>query len=164
MSKLASFSPCRRYRYRLERRVGQGPCVTVIMVNPSTADALRNDPTIRRVIGFARREGWGRVVVVNLFALISSRIAALGEAGDPVGPDNARYLEAAIAEADICVAAWGRAAKLSSALRQEWRNAVGLANAVGKPLHCWGITRDGHPRHPLYLPRNSALRHWKPPP
>ncbi len=164
MAELARFSPCRRYRYRLERRLGAGPCATVIMANPSAADAIRDDPTIRRVVGFGLREGWGRILVVNLFGLIASRVDALARADDPLGPDNAGHLGDALAEADLCVAAWGTAAKLPLVLREEWRRAQRLAVASGKQLHCWGITRDGHPRHPLYLPRDCGLRPWNPPP
>jgi hypothetical protein len=164
MAELARFSPCQCYRYWLERRLGPGRCVAVIMINPSMADATRDDRTIRRVIGFGRCERWGRIVVVNLFALIASRVTALAEAEDPVGPDNARHIAVAVAEADLCVAAWGAAAKLPLRLRDEWRRTERLAQAAGKPLHCWGMTRCGHPRHPLYLPRDSALRPWNPPP
>lgn len=163
LAELASFSPCRRYRYRLERSLGTGPCATVIMVNPSTADAWRDDPTLRRVIGFGRREGWGRVVVVNLFALIASRVRALAEADDAAGPDNHHHLAAAMAEADLCVAAWGRTAKLPRSLRGQWRQAAQLAVDRGRPLQCWGLTREGHPRHPLYLPRDCRLNPWIPP-
>jgi hypothetical protein len=159
----ATFSPCGRYRYRLERRLGAGPCVAVIMVNPSAADAARDDPTIRRVVQFGRREGWGRIVVVNLFALIASRITALAEAAEVAGPDNLHHLGMAIGEADSCVVAWGRLTKIPAHLRGAWREVQRLASETGKPLHCWGITKDGDPRHPLFLPRDTVLRVWQPP-
>jgi hypothetical protein len=162
-SGAAVFSPCRRFRYRLERRIGDGPGVAVVMVNPSAADGARDDPTIRRVVQFARREGWGRVVVVNLFALIASRIEALAEAPDVVGPDNPRHLAAALAEAERCVVAWGRLSKLPPRLRGAWREVHGLARDAGRSLHCWGVTRSGDPRHPLFLPRDTPLQPWRAP-
>jgi hypothetical protein len=163
MDPLACFSPCGRFRYRLERRLGAGPCVAVVMVNPSAADGTRDDPTIRRVVGFGRRDGWGRVVVVNLFALVASRIESLAEVDDPFGPDNPGHVASAIAEAQCCVVAWGRLAKLPPRLRGAGREIARLAGAVGKPLNCWGVTRDGDPRHPLLLPADTALRPWRAP-
>lgn len=133
------------------------------MVNPSAADANRNDPTIRRVVQFGRRDGWGHIVVVNLFALIASRITELAKAHDAAGPDNLHHLGRAIGEADRCVVAWGRLTKVPVRLRSAWRDVHRLAQEADKPLHCWGITRDGDPRHPLFLPRDTALRVWQPP-
>jgi len=159
----AVFSPCGRYRYRLERRLGAGPAIAVIMVNPSAADADRNDPTIRRVAGFAQREGWGCFTVVNLFGLIASSITMLAQVEDAAGPDNADHLARAIVEADRCVVAWGRLTKLPMHLRGAWQEVDRLARSAGKPLHCWGITQAGDPRHPLFLPRDTALKCWQSP-
>src|SRR5579859_2539321 len=65
----ATFSPCRRYRYRLERVLGPGPVLQVIGLNPSTADEVADDPTVRRCKGFARHWGFGRLILTNLFGL-----------------------------------------------------------------------------------------------
>ncbi|PKN80874.1 MAG: hypothetical protein CVU47_08520, partial [Chloroflexi bacterium HGW-Chloroflexi-9] len=82
----ASFSRDGRYRYSLVRRWGDGPRVAWVMLNPSTADATRDDPTLRRVIAISRRAGFGALEVVNLWALRSAHPADLARAADPVGP------------------------------------------------------------------------------
>jgi hypothetical protein len=79
------------------------------MLNPSIADARRNDPTIRRCIGFARHWGFGGIDVVNLFAYRATRAQELFRASDPVGPRNARFLRSAIGRAPLVVLAWGLA-------------------------------------------------------
>ena len=93
----AVISPCGLYRYRLERDLGgliAGPTVAWIMVNPSTADATADDATIRKVLGFSRRLGAGRVIVGNLFAFRATDIKALRTAADPVGLDADQHLRA----------------------------------------------------------------------
>src|SRR5437588_2477108 len=89
----AVFSPDGRYRYLLTRRLGRSRRVaTFIMLNPSTADAINNDPTIRKCVGFARRWGCGLLQVVNLFALRATEPRVLRAAADPVGPENSRWI------------------------------------------------------------------------
>ncbi|HEV8470576.1 MAG TPA: DUF1643 domain-containing protein [Candidatus Limnocylindria bacterium] len=111
------------------------------MLNPSTADARRDDPTIRRCIGFARGWGFGGVEVVNLFAYRTTDWRELVRVCDPVGPDNSRHLWRAIARAGLVVLAWGAHASSSRLLS--------LPRA-----RCLGLTRAGEPRHPLYLRRD----------
>lgn len=144
----AVFDPTGRYRYRLERYWGSGPCVAFVMLNPNTADATHDDPTIRRCVGFARRWGFGRLVVVNLFAYRARHPRALRTVRDPVGPDADRHLVAAAAEAHRVVAAWGN--------HGQWRGRDEAALALlGAPL-CLGLTNSGAPRHPLYLPADTS--------
>ena len=140
----AVFSRDGRYRYRLWRRWKRSlPVVAFVMLNPSTADAQRDDPTIRRCIGFARRWGYGGIEVVNLFALRATQPRALQLAADPVGPRNAEHLARAARRAAAVVAAWGA------------DPAVGVRGAeierrLSRRLRCLGVTRSGAPRHPLY--------------
>src|SRR5689334_19453129 len=90
----AVISACGRYRYVLTRQVGPGSRrATFVMLNPSTADATNDDPTIRRCIGFAREWGCGRLVVLNLFAFRATDPADLKRAIDPVGPENRDWFE-----------------------------------------------------------------------
>ena len=90
----AVISACGRYRYLLTRQVGPGPrTATFIMLNPSTADATNDDPTIRRCIGFARQWGCGRLAVLNLFAFRATEPADLKRAEEPVGPENRAWFE-----------------------------------------------------------------------
>lgn len=156
----AIISECGKYRYRLEREIGDGPAVAWIMVNPSTADADTDDATIRKVIGFSRRLGFGRVIVGNLFALRATDVRELARATDPVGPQNAEYLEQ-IRNADATViVAWGPTAKQPPAWRnRRWRTAT----AKFTNLMCLGTAKDGHPRHPLMLAYDTPLIPWRAP-
>ena len=121
------------------------------MLNPNTADAVRDDPTIRRCVAFARRWGYGGVDVVNLFAYRTPHPRELARAEDPVGPRNDRYLRRALRTAELVVCAWG-------ATRVAARRAHAVAGILdGAPLHCLGRTRSGAPRHPLYLRADTRL-------
>ena len=159
----AEVSPCGRYRYWLWRRWapprGEGrDRVLFVMLNPSTADAGVDDPTLRRCIAFARAWGFGSLEVVNLFALRSPDPDRLlrGGAADPeaIGPDNDTHLVVAANRADVLVVAWG--AHPAAAAR---RDAV-LELLRGRPLHCLGTTRGGEPRHPLYVRGDVRPRVW----
>ena len=150
----AVFSQDRRYRYLLRRRVGDSSGrVLFIMLNPSRADETRNDPTIRRCIGFARSWGYGRLEVVNLFALMSTDPKALLKADDPIGPDNDAAIQAALKVADTVVLAWG-----NHALDHKRRAAAvtDMARKAARP-YCLGLTARGAPRHPLRLARTTPL-------
>jgi hypothetical protein len=104
----ADLSPCGTYRYLLGRRVGEGDRTALfMMLNPSTADATEDDPTIRRCTGFARREGCGVLEVVNLFAYRATDPAELRTAPDPVGPANDHHIKAALGRVALVVVAWG---------------------------------------------------------
>ena len=113
MHRTALFSRDRRFRYRLGRRWGDGAAVCFVLLNPSTADETREDPTIRRCIGFARSLGYGALEVVNLYAYVATDPAELRRAGYPVGRYTDRHIEAAVLESGRVVLAWGvRAARL----------------------------------------------------
>lgn len=160
----AVLSLCGQYRYRLERSVGIfGPVAAVIMVNPSTADAKVNDATIRRVIGFGKRLGWSKVIVGNVFAYRATDIRELATAAEPIGPDNAEHLTEIFGQADVAIVAWGTLSKLPRSLRQEWRNVARIAATMGVQLKCFGVARDGHPRHPLMLKKDLDVVEWQPP-
>ena len=152
----AVLSDCGRYRYRLQRTWGSGPQMTFIMLNPSTADAELDDPTIRRCIAFAKREGCGGIVVVNCFAFRATDPKELvGIDGYPksgiVGPDNEKHLHEVIASSSgPIVCAWGAFGKTDPGhwLRQRY---------AGHSLKCLGLTKEGRPKHPLYLPKDAPL-------
>jgi hypothetical protein len=150
----AIFDRSGRYRYRLWRRWGAGERVGFVMLNPSTADAERDDPTIRRCTGFARTWGFGSMVVVNLFALRSPDPARLRRAREPVGRDNDRHIIEAAGACDVVVLAWGMHGRLRD------RDRAVLDLLAGQALRCLGQTRAGQPRHPLYLPRAARLTAW----
>ncbi len=155
----AVLSPCGLYRYSLTRNFGTGPRrVLFVMLNPSTADARQDDPTIRRCISFA--EGWsfGSLDVVNLFAGRTPRPDVLFLMGDPVGPENDRHIREAAGRAELIVAAWGadpRAANRAKAVLDG-----PLAEHLSK-LHVLRWTAAGAPGHPLYVPKAAPLLLWE---
>lgn len=152
------------YRYLLERvgvtTDGNPRTLLAIGVNPSTASATEDDPTVRRLYGFCRTLGYGNLMVGNKFARRSPNVKILRNAGDPIGPDNDSYLESAMKRADLVLACWGPLAKLPEALRTRWKTVVKIADACKQPLYCLGVASDGHPRHPLMLPGDSTLELW----
>ena len=151
--RVALFSRDRRYRYRVGRRWGDGAAVAFILLNPSTADEIREDPTIRRCIGFARALGYGALEVVNLYAYVATDPAELRRAEYPVGRYNDRHIEAALREFERVVLAWGvHAARLG---RPE--EVLGLLQRMGVEPHCLRLTASGHPEHPLRLPQGCGL-------
>lgn len=149
----ADLSPCGRYRYRLWRIWDHGRELCCwIMLNPSTADADEDDPTIRKCRGFAIRWGFGGMVVVNLFGFRATKPAALKCVGDPVGSDNddflfreARVIPSSNPWPDV-IAAWGTK---GGSRAQE---VLGRLGELGVRLHALRLTKDGHPEHPLYVP------------
>lgn len=161
----AILSPCEHYRLRLERVVDMLSPVTaaLIGVNPSTADAVEDDQTIRKDLGFARIHGWGRIIKGNKFAYRAKDVRELREAADPIGPGCDDELRRIIADADVVVACWGPLSKLPRHLRERWRQIVRMADDAGKPLMCFGTAKDGQPRHTLMLAYDTPLVRWSPP-
>jgi hypothetical protein len=146
----ATLSADRAYRYLLTRRWGDGPAMCWIMLNPSTADASEDDPTIRRCIGFARREGCEAIQVVNLFALRAADPGELLASPDPIGPGGDGFLLARPLAA-CTVAAWGARGSLHG------RSAKVTAMLAGVRLLCLGVTSSGEPKHPLYVRADVPL-------
>lgn len=152
----AVFSSCGTYRYRLVRTWGDGPAVAFVMLNPSTADELDDDPTVRRCVGFARRVRAGGLVVVNLFAHRATDPSALyAAAWDAIGPENDSFITEAARAADTVIAAWG-AHPLAENRGEIVRHL--LAGLDVTVHHLGDLTRAGQPRHPLYLPADAPLR------
>ena len=151
----ASFDPGGRYRYLLWRSWDPSrPRVAFIMLNPSTADAMRDDPTIRRCLGFARSWGFGSLEVANLFAYRATHPSLLSAVADPVGPENDRYLLGVGQRGQLVVAAWGNVGSLMNRAQ----TVSGLLTCL---LYCLGTTTRGQPRHPLYLRRHAIPGLWQ---
>lgn len=146
------------YRYRLTRWWSAAGVVRWIMLNPSTADAEVDDPTIRRCIGFTRAWGYGSVEVVNLYALRATDPRELARHPDPVGPDNDLYLRGrdVLLVPTLVVCAWG--AHLMAARRAP--EVLRLLDADGQVPHVLGLTQANQPRHPLYLPGHLTPTRW----
>ncbi|ATS92337.1 DUF1643 containing protein [Stenotrophomonas phage vB_SmaS_DLP_5] len=155
----AVISPCEKYRYLL-RRGGNDP-LPFVMLNPSTADANTDDPTIRRCMGFAKREGRNGIVVVNLYAFRTAYPAqmksAAAEGFDIVGPLNDYNLSLVSHSYPAVVCAWGA----SHVDPERVKFVVDLMRKNCNVL-CFGTTREGHPRHPLYLKGDAPLVEFNP--
>lgn len=150
----ALFSDCGSYRYLLTREFSaSGETCLFIMLNPSTADANLDDPTIGRCAGFARRWGMAELRVVNLFALRSSDPKQLEWAEDPVGPDNDAVIASELRRASLIVVAWGNHGKLHGRA-DEVRSLVAQSGVTVQQL---GTNITGEPRHPLYVAFDAGL-------
>ena len=132
-----------------------------VMLNPSTADAEEDDPTIRRCIGFAGNMGYGGIEVVNLFAYRATNPKALADARDPVGPENDEAILEAMKGTGIVVCAWG--ALHFDGLADRVGEVLALLKRANLVTACLALTQDGEPRHPLYLGyRKAAITPYPP--
>ena len=145
------------YRYMLWRVLDPGNIRTCvfIMLNPSTADATRDDPTIRRCINFAKREKCGRLEILNLFAFRSPSPAVMKKHPEPIGPNNDLHIRFTVAAASIIILAWGMHGKHQDRdkviIQMLWNDGL------DKKVYCLERTRYGSPRHPLYVKANKTL-------
>ena len=154
----AQFSRCRRWRYLLWRCWDAGrPLANFLMLNPSTADELRLDPSCTRARNYAERWGFGGLIVTNLFGWRATDPGEMKAARDPVGRGNDRAILEAAREAKLVVCAWGnhgahlaRAGRVVQLLRKEDVN-----------LNYLKINCSGHPAHPLYLPGSIGPKPWR---
>jgi hypothetical protein len=152
----AVISDCGKYRYTLEREwmTGTGTCLFV-MLNPSTADASEDDPTIRRCVKFAQRWGYQRLTVGNIFNFRSPYPRALLEVDDPLGPEAGYWMRCLLEAADLKVAAWG-----ASPLARERAGDLMAVNS----FVCRGTTADGSPKHPLARGKHRVPDDFEPVP
>ncbi len=152
MQRGAQFDPTGRYRYTLWRQWDpNGDRIAFVMLNPSTADAECDDPTIRRCLGFAQRWGYGYLEVVNLFAYRTPHPQDLQHVTDPVGTETDRYLLEAIHRADRVILAWGNKGAWGDRARQVFQILSDCS-----PIYCLGLTRRNEPRHPLYTRADTS--------
>jgi hypothetical protein len=161
----ADLSACGRYRYRLWRYDLLPPDTWIpsndtlsclfLMLNPSTADADKDDPTIRKCIGFCKRWGYGHLVVCNLFAYRSTSPAGLLGIEDPKGPDNDAFLVAELGASSLVVLAWGSHQEIRHMVERrvfEVRRVFDrFYPSLEKKVVTLGRCKDGQPRHPLML-------------
>ena len=152
----AIYSSCEAYRYALTRRWAEGPTLAFVMLNPSTATEAANDPTIARCEARARMWGYGGLAIANLFAFRATDPRDLKAAADPTGPAADRLLLQTCRDAALTIAGWGvhgvhldRAARVRALLRDS-----------GVGLHTLGLTKHGHPRHPLYVAYTRMPEPW----
>lgn len=151
----AVFSDCRTWRYALWREWDEiASQMVVIGLNPSTADETEDDPTIRRCLGFARREGLGKLVMLNLYAFRATKPADMLAAVDPIGPQNDAVLRSYASDprTDVVLAAWGNHGA---------PERVAEVASMFPLLQCLGRNANGSPKHPLYLRSDATLAHYR---
>lgn len=156
----ATISDCGLYRYHLWRVWDDElPTLVFVMLNPSLADEQSDDPTIRRCIGFAKRDGFGGISVKNLFALRATDPKRLLHAVNPFGPDNESHLLACrnLCTSSRVVAAWGKIPG-----DETMRMRANLSIYIVRKLepYCLGKNKDGSPKHPLYLANDTPIVTW----
>jgi len=153
----ALFSACRLYRYKLWRKWGDAPPAVFVMLNPSTADEIDNDPTVERCERRARAMGFGGLRVANIFALRSTDPAALYEHPDPTGPENDAAILESVAGAGLVVCAWGGHGNLN----QRGAKVLAMLRSAAVTPYYLQLNRDGSPKHPLYVGYGTQPRPWQ---
>lgn len=144
MRRAAVISGCDRYRYSLTRDWdSRMPTVMFICLNPSTADAVSDDATVRRCVSFAKRWGYGRLFLMNLFGLRATDPRQLAKTEDPIGPDTNGWLTSRAAESTLVMASWGNGGILLNRDKQ--------VRLLVPNLYALRVTKQGQPAHPLYL-------------
>lgn len=148
------------YRYRLTRRWEAGAgTVNFIMLNPSVADAYKDDPTIRRCLRYAMDWGYQQLQITNLFALRSTDPELLYRYRTPIGPLNDKMIRETAEDAQKIVCAWG----VHGAFRDRGRHVLEMLSDFGRDrVYCFGRTKGNAPRHPLYLPKAAIPERWWP--
>lgn len=154
---LAVYSPCEAYRYALTRIWDvAAPKAVFVMLNPSTATELQNDPTVERCERRARALGFGGFRVVNIFAYRATDPRVMRAQADPVGPGNDAALVEAAGWGDQIICAWGN----HGAHLRRGAAVEALLRAQGKPLFHLSLTKEGVPKHPLYIGYAVQPVHW----
>jgi hypothetical protein len=156
----AIYSDCERYRYLLTRVwEPAGRKALFVMLNPSTATEVQNDPTVERCERRARTLGFGAFRVTNIFAWRDTDPRKMRAAADPVGPENDNSILQSVGWADQVICAWG-----THGSHLERGPAVeALLRETGEPLFTLGLTKDGHPKHPLYIGYAEQPKGWPAP-
>lgn len=154
LERTAIFDVTGQYRYQLGRRWrSHGPTVVFIMLNPSRADAICDDPTLRACMQFAQRWEYAALTVVNLFGYRTPYPNELKRVIDPVGPDNDHYVMEAVGRAQRVVLAWGN----GGALQRRDRTILNSLKSYQAKLSYLRLNRSGQPCHPLYVKRDTPL-------
>jgi hypothetical protein len=152
----AVYSDCEAYRYLLTRTWGKGPKALFVMLNPSTATEVQNDPTVERCERRARTLGYGAFRVTNIFAYRATDPKVMRAVADPVGPDNDAAILESAGWADFVVCAWG-----NHGLHLGRGDQVAdLLRKTGAPLFHLGLTGQGQPKHPLYIGYDQQPCRW----
>jgi hypothetical protein len=152
----AKFSRCRRWRYLLWRRWSPGPVANFLMLNPSTADEVKLDPSCTRARNYAEQWKFGALVVTNLFGSRATDPDDMKAARDPVGRGNDPAILQAALDADLVVCAWGN----HGLFRNRSTRVLEYLGKAGVKLHVLRMNACGEPAHPLYLPGRLRPSPW----
>lgn len=157
----AQFSRCRRWRYLLWRRWdATKPVANFLMLNPSTADELKLDPSCTRARNYAERWGYGGLIVTNIFGWRATDPKVMKSVKDPVGRGNDAAILRAAREAKLVVCAWGNHGEHLG----RGSEVLSLLGKQNIELHLLKLNGNGHPAHPLYLPQSLSPSHFQPAP
>lgn len=152
----ALISECGQFRYYLIRQWDAGlPLLGFVMLNPSKADAILNDPTIKKCMTFAHALGYGGIVVMNLYAYRATNPADLKRAGYPIGPLTDTVIQLLLPSCAAVVCAWGANARQRPERAAQVHSLLLRHSAV----YALRLLSDGTPEHPLYLPSACKLIH-----
>ena len=161
-NRSAKLSDCKKYRYELIREWSRSDFapnatkerqVVFCLLNPSTADAVEDDPTIKRCVGFTQEWGYSRMVVVNLFAFRATDSSELSKCPNPVGKSNNSYILKNAKEAALFVAGWGTKGRM---LNRD-NSVLNMLRSNSTVVHALGKNGDGTPKHPLRLKKSTVL-------
>ena len=153
----AVYSDCERYRYALTRTWDpSAPKAFFVMLNPSTATEQQNDPTVERCERRARALGFGSFRVGNIFAWRDTDPRKMRKARDPVGPENDLAILEGCEWADTILCAWGT----HGAHLDRGHEVARLIRATGRSMHHLGLSKHGHPKHPLYIAYETRPTLW----
>jgi hypothetical protein len=155
---ICEFSPDKKYRYTLWRRWNSDwdtNYINFIGLNPSTADETRNDPTIRKCLGFAKRWGYSGMCMTNIFAFRATKPTDLKQEENPTGLDNQHFIISVASSAKLIIVAWGNHGK--------WMNQdlTVLDRIQGYPIKCLKQNKNGSPMHPLYVPYDTPFIEYR---
>ena len=152
----AKFSRCRRWRYLLWRKWSDAPVANFLMLNPSTADEVKLDPSCTRARVYAERWGFGALIVTNLFGWRATDPGDMKAARDPVGRGNDAAILAAARAAELVVCAWGN----HGLHRRRSEKVISYLKKTQVKLHVLRLNGAGEPAHPLYLPGTLEAQRW----
>jgi hypothetical protein len=152
----AIFSEDYKYRYLLERDWSKGSSILFILLNPSTADADKLDPTLKRAYNIAKKYGYGKLVVVNIFAVRGSDPSVIKDIVDPIGELNNYYIKKYSKKADRIIIGWGN----HGIYKNRSLEILKILKIYYDKIYVLGINKSGEPKHPLYTKKNIKLKKY----
>lgn len=150
----AIFSFDKKYRYTLGRKWSNNGICLFILLNPSTADAFKLDPTITRAYNLSKRLGYGELIILNIFAIRGSNPDIIKDVADPVGTLNNYYIKKTVKKSDLIILGWGNHGKINNRSSE----IINIINKIGKEYHVLDINKSGEPKHPLYTKSDIKLK------